>query len=69
MAAAHADMSPALGYRVVGLENKDADEVVGGCADNCSMQGSAVGWPGREVADGVVGGSRRYVPSIGVWGG
>ena len=45
-------MSPALGYRVVGLENKDADEVVGGCADNCSMQGSAVVWLGKGMAMG-----------------
>ena len=40
--AAHADMSPALGLKVVGLGKKDADEVVGGCADICSVQGAGV---------------------------
>ena len=38
--AAHADICPALGYGVVRLGKKDADEVVGGCADTGPMQGT-----------------------------
>ena len=44
VAAAHADMCPALGYGVVRLGKKDADEVVGGCADMGPMQGAGGVW-------------------------
>ena len=47
LSAAHADTCPSLGARVVGLGKKDADEVVGGCADMGPMQGTGVIWLGK----------------------
>ena len=48
MAAAHADICLALGYGAVWLEKKDGTGAAGGCADNCSVQGSGVGWLGKR---------------------
>ena len=45
--AAHADTGPSLGYGVVWLWKRDADEVVGGCADTGSVKGAGVGWLGK----------------------